>query len=242
MNAPTNPKMNGNGGDGGTARLERNGEKIRTDMGRTLEELERKLSPREMMKSSMQYVRENGSGVAHDVGAAMRKHPLPILVTAAGLLWLTGSLVKYRSRLTSGAVHNSLQTLEDAADDGGPSDLREAADSSARLGAEAADELSTQRRRFGWAVRSRINAAVNSMRNRTTASARTVRHGERRAADEFTSLVREQPLVLGALALAAGALIGAVLPMTEYERRMMSGTHPDAGATPTDKPAPGTFQ
>ena len=39
------------------------------------------------------------------------------------------------------------------------------------------------------------------------------------AQDRARVLIDEQPLVLGALALAAGAIIGAALPTTQYENR-----------------------
>ena len=40
--------------------LEREGDEIRADMGRTLDELERKFSPEQMMERSMSFLRENG--------------------------------------------------------------------------------------------------------------------------------------------------------------------------------------
>ena len=55
--------------------------------------------------------------------------------------------------------------------------------------------------------------------SRLSAAASRVRTQAREAKGHFTTLVREQPLGLGALALAAGAIVGAALPVTEYERR-----------------------
>lgn len=45
----------------------------------------------------------------------------------------------------------------------------------------------------------------------------------RQTSEEVTATVRERPLVFGVLALAAGALLGALLPTTPYERRTLSG-------------------
>jgi hypothetical protein len=38
---------------------------------------------------------------------------------------------------------------------------------------------------------------------------------------DLMDLVQRQPVALGALALAAGALIGAALPITRYENRLV---------------------
>lgn len=43
-------------------------------------------------------------------------------------------------------------------------------------------------------------------------------------------LMRRQPFSLGALAMAAGALIGAVLPMTRYENKWVGPVHDEAMA------------
>ena len=43
--------------------------------------------------------------------------------------------------------------------------------------------------------------------------------------EQVSETVREQPLIFGALALAAGAVLGALLPTTEYERRTLGPAH-----------------
>jgi hypothetical protein len=61
-------------------------------------------------------------------------------------------------------------------------------------------------RRAGATVRHR----AHDVREGVTHAGRDARHG-------FDSMLDEQPLVLGALALAFGAALGAVLPRTETE-------------------------
>jgi hypothetical protein len=62
----------------------------------------------------------------------------------------------------------------------------------------------------------------------TAESLRSLRSGASRAAEvtreqavRVNRLLHEQPLMLGALGLAAGAIIGALLPTTEQENRML---------------------
>lgn len=59
---------------------------------------------------------------------------------------------------------------------------------------------------------------------------RALRRRSRYARSRFGRLMHRQPLSLGALAMAAGALIGAVLPITRYENKWVGPVHDEAVA------------
>jgi ElaB/YqjD/DUF883 family membrane-anchored ribosome-binding protein len=216
MNATT---QGGNANVRDPAELEREGDEIRADMGRTLNELERKFSPEQMMERSMSFLRENGSSLVEEIGTTVRNHPLPVLLTAAGLVWLTSSITQQsRSKRTGsgdGATYSGSDSESSLQSAGGASTLK-------------------------------------SVRGKVSASMRAVREREQRAAESFVGLVQEQPLALGALAVAAGALIGAALPMTRYENELLAqvqdgSTSRGNGATihsndDMDEPPMGTSQ
>jgi ElaB/YqjD/DUF883 family membrane-anchored ribosome-binding protein len=191
MNATTQPSEGARVRD--AAELEREGDAIRADMGRTLNELERKFSPEQMMERSMSFLRENGSNLVEEIGTTVRNHPLPVLLTAAGLIWLTGSITQSRWKRSASAPAASDDATYSAAD----------------------PESSSQ---------STQASTLNTVRGKVSASMRAVREREQRAAESFAGLVQEQPLALGALAVAAGALIGAALPMTRYENELLAQT------------------
>jgi ElaB/YqjD/DUF883 family membrane-anchored ribosome-binding protein len=191
MNATTQPSEGARVRD--AAELEREGDAIRADMGRTLNELERKFSPEQMMERSMSFLRENGSNLVEEIGTTVRNHPLPVLLTAAGLIWLTGSITQSRWKRSAPAPAASDDATYSAAD----------------------PESSSQ---------STQASTLNTVRGKVSASMRAVREREQRAAESFAGLVQEQPLALGALAVAAGALIGAALPMTRYENELLAQT------------------
>lgn len=148
--------------------LERRGEQIRADLDRTLDEIGRKFSSGELVDRSVEFVRDRGPQFLREAGASVRRNPGPALLTAAGLIWLTSSLVRSRSE------HRWLEGE---------------------------------------------HLPVRALRRRT-----------RNARSRLDRLMHEQPLALGAVALAVGALIGAVLPETRYENKWVGPVHDEAVA------------
>ena len=61
---------------------------IRADLDRTLDALERKLSPSQLLDRSLAYLRDHGGDMARNVGDAVRRNPVPILLAVAGIGWL----------------------------------------------------------------------------------------------------------------------------------------------------------
>jgi ElaB/YqjD/DUF883 family membrane-anchored ribosome-binding protein len=70
-------------------------------------------------------------------------------------------------------------------------------------------------------TRQRLSQTGQSARERIGQWGETARGGMQRVRGGYDSIVREQPLVLGAIGLAVGALLGAGLPRTREEDRLM---------------------
>ena len=162
--------------------LERQADQIRADMNQTLDALERKLAPSQLLDKSLAYLRDHAGDVARDVGDTVRRNPVPVLIAIAGIGWLVASSVRRRDPVG--------ETLEDTFDD-------------ESLYADEPDE-----RPAGF--RGRFQDRVAAARART-----------RRAGHEVVSTVEERPLLFGGLAVVIGALIGAVIPSTEYEDKIV---------------------
>jgi hypothetical protein len=145
--------------------LERAADRIRADLDRTLDALERKLSPSQLLDRSLAYLREHGGDVVHAVGDSVRRNPVPIMLTVAGLGWLIVSATRAR------------EPIDVAIGDQYPGDIDEYPDD-----------------------------IEDSLRDRA-----------RRARNQVVSSIEERPLLFAGLAVAIGALIGAVIPSTEYE-------------------------
>ena len=204
--------------DPSPADLEREGEQIRADLDRTLDEIERKLSPGELLDKSVDFLRNNGSEFVREAGETVRNNPIPVLLTAAGLVWLTASIAtRNRSRASSydEEEFSSYRGSEDYGDyghnDGGiRGKVDEARERVSHAAHRAGDRVSGTAHDVAGRMRGRVSNTMHSMQDRT-----------QNMRSDLMDLVQRQPIALGALALAAGALIGAALPITPYENRLI---------------------
>jgi len=153
--------------------LERTAEQIRADLDRTLDALERKLSPSQLLDRSLEYLRDHGGELTRNVGEAVRRHPVPIVLAVAGIGWLVASTLRSR------------EVIDD-------------------------DTFGDESPYADRPVRSRFARAADTTRERT-----------RRTQYRVVSQIERQPLLLGGIAMALGALLGAVIPATEYEDRIV---------------------
>lgn len=157
--------------------LEQAAERLRADLDHTLDALERKLSPSQLLDRSLAYLRDHGGDVARTVSDTVQRNPVPILLTIAGIGWLIASSVRTRNPLdpTFG-------------DESAYADARERA--------------------------TRFHDPLTRARVRT-------RRATRRAQHRMVSALEERPIMFGGLAVALGALLGALIPSTEYEDKIV---------------------
>jgi Protein of unknown function (DUF3618) len=177
--------------------LERAAERLRADLDRTLDALERKLQPSQLLDRSLAYLREHGADMAYSVGDSVRRNPVPVLLTVAGLGWLIASALRPRELVdvTIGDEYPG----EDA--DDSPLDEE-------WLDDESLDEES-------------LSAESDTPRGRLYDRVQTVRARTRRAQYRVLSALEERPLLFGGLAVAFGALLGALVPSTHYEDQVV---------------------
>jgi uncharacterized protein DUF3618 len=186
MNASSDPE-----------KLERTADRIRADLDRTLDALERKLAPSQLLDRSLVYLREHGGDMVNAVGDSVRRNPVPILLTLAGLGWLIVSAVRTREPIdvTIGDEYPGDDDDELSLDD-------ESLDDESLDDGPLHDEPGTARSRFY----DHVDAA---------------RAQARRAQYRVVSAVEERPFLFGGLAVAIGALLGAVIPSTPYEDKVV---------------------
>ncbi|RYE58514.1 MAG: DUF3618 domain-containing protein, partial [Rhizobiaceae bacterium] len=173
--------------------LERRSDSIRADMGETLSELERTLSPSALVDRSMNLLRNHGGDMATKLLETVRRNPGPALLMAAGAAWM----VSAQMRSSRGDAENEVSEPGKMA-------------SAAHAASDAVGEgLQT--------VKERARSAVESARE-------TSRH----TGEGMARLLREQPLAVGVAGILTGALIGALLPETAQEDRLLGAARQTA--------------
>ncbi|TPE51669.1 DUF3618 domain-containing protein [Amaricoccus solimangrovi] len=252
-----------------SATLEREVNRERERVAETIDALQRKVSPGNMLDQVVKVVSENGGDLGRNLGRSLRDNPLPALLTGVGLVWLmagSGTSARrdyrdeadwYRGNGTRSRPYGSTEREygsvvspvygSGGADTDEPglaeraSDAAGAARDTAAEWASSAGEALSQ---AGDAVRG-AGRGVRHGAERTARGAWDAGHGVGRglgraghaagsriggwsdeAGDMLGDLMRDQPLLLGALALAVGAAFGGALPSSEAEDRLL-GSHSD---------------
>jgi hypothetical protein len=215
--------------------IERDIDATRADMRATLEALERRFSFERLVDMTVGRIRARGGEFAGNLTEAATQNPMPLLLTSIGLGWMM--LAGRRGSRGNGGYHSAFGDYGYHDDDrvgterAGARTLRERAGNIRDRAAETADgvhgAVDATRDTMSQAMDS-IHGAMDSTRETYEHTAQSLRSGASRAAeitreqrDRVNRLIHEQPLMLGALGLAAGAIIGALLPTTEHEDRML---------------------
>ena len=228
--------------------IERDIDATRADMRATLEALERRFSFERLLDMTVGRIRERGGEFAGNLTNAATQNPIPLLLTSIGVGWMmlasrrgsSGNGGYYSGSgdyAGDGEQHEGTGMLREKAQH-----LRERAGHIRERATEAADKVrgamdSTRETVHGamGSVHSAMDStreswkhAAESSRHTLGNTAESLRSGASRAAEvtraqaeRMNRLLHEQPLMLGALGLAAGAIIGALLPTTEHEGRML---------------------
>jgi hypothetical protein len=212
MNSPTETRD--------PAELEREASEIRADMDRTLDALERKFSPGQMLDRSMSYLRDHGGDLARNIGDTVKQNPIPVLLTAAGLAWLITSNIRSRSQAGMSADIYDDPYGDDYSPDYSTAEpgLKERVSSKLQAGAGA---VSQKLQAGAEAARRTLQSSRTAASGRMSRAVDVTRSRAQQVQERAYTLMDEQPLVVGALAVAAGALIGAALPRTQYENRTL---------------------
>jgi hypothetical protein len=203
-------------------------QRTRADLDRTLTLLERKLEPRRLLDQGVHYLRDNGAReYLSNLGRAAKEQPLPLALVGVGLAWMM---------MTSGRSHGSVtdgrpfgDALGSAASDAraraaeGVEGLRSRAGELGGKVSDAASQLASQTRDAAQRTSQGLTEAAEAARARAAQVSEATRQGARKVRSGYDHLVNEQPLALGAIGLAIGAVLAAAAPRTRQEDEWMGG-------------------
>jgi hypothetical protein len=195
-------------------------DRTRAQLGNTLEELQRKLSPGEFFDQALSYVRSSGGGeFVSNLRYTVAQNPVPVGLVGFGLAWLMMS-----GRGGGSVGESQLGTSEPGGTSrigGMASDARARTTSAARRAREGLGQARTSVERVASGGRERVHQLSHGVRENISRVSSMGRHGAVRARSGFEYLLNEQPLVLGAVGIALGAALAAGLPRTQREDELL---------------------
>lgn len=172
---------------------------------------------------AMEMVQEAGSSV----GDVIRENPIPSALVGLGLGWLLMNSGSSRSRRSGYPYHQSDYSYgirgqsrdrslgENVQERTG--EVREKAEQMASQTGESVQEAVGQMQATAGDVAAEVQQRVGE-------AARQTRYQASRVEDRFGEMLRTNPLMVGAAAVAVGALVGSLLPETERENELMGPT------------------
>lgn len=197
------------------AELEREIDQQRRHIEGIVQALENKLSPGEIFDRVLSFGKGTGREFAGNLATTVKQNPMPALLTAAGLLWLYSS-----TRQSQAATGTSLMVVESEATIGGDGAYAGGEDGSRGVG----DRLRAAKSAVGekaHGAASSLRSGAQSVRSGARSATESVRSGVHRAKDGYGTMLQENPLAAGAIAIALGAVLGALIPPTRREDEML---------------------
>ena len=213
-----------------SAILEREAEANRERVAHTFEALRDKLSAGQILDQFLDYSRHNGGAdFVRKLTGQVKNNPLPVAVVGTGLAWLILARGDSDSRGHAFRTARSNETTDI---------LKDTGSSALQAGRETLHDATAAVSGVTSSVADKASSAANAVASAATRAGDAYERGASavsekvgvfsaqgsRAGAAITDLVREQPLLLGAVGLALGAIFGAVMPSTRTEDELMGET------------------
>ncbi len=210
--------------------IENDIEHTRTHMSETIDEIQSRLSPGRLLDQALDFFggkSADNSSFTSNLTASVKQNPIPTALIGLGVGWLmmsdnSRSSVKNTRYPSSNnsmyPAHTSYGYITNPTDDAYHRDTR---DSNVNQFKEKTNSAIAE-------AKNKMGAAADSTREKLGAARDTINYQSsyqaERAEREFNHLLREQPLVLIGAGLAIGAALGAGLPATRKENKLMGET------------------
>lgn len=205
-----------------TAMYESDAEQTRERIASTVDDLQYRLNPRNMVNDAVGSLQDRGKDIVETAKSTVRDHP----IAASAIALAAGALIFGRRRLNSGSDY-SFDAYEDVyggdmndgyeptagmATNDRPGMLDRVRDRASGARMSASERASAAREKLG-AVRDRTSDYAGRARVRAS-------DARRRASEGFD----ESPLTGALIGVAAGALLGLLLPRTRREDELLGET------------------
>lgn len=223
----------------------------RAEMSDTLDAIQRKLSPGQILDQALAYVRSGPGEFTSNLTETIKQNPVPVALLGISLGWLMmagrsggryysggmsseyyapeaggylpeESMAKKVSGKVSDIAQSTRESMSEAMGKAG-----ETASSMQQRVSEMARGVRDTTGQVAGSVRSTTSQIASGMRGTTSQIVSGTRYSVRQARSGFEYMLNEQPLILGALGIALGAALGAILPGTRREDELMGEARDD---------------
>jgi hypothetical protein len=200
-------------------------------MDATVDAIEDRLTPGQLVSEVWGLFRGGSNSSLNRIWTIAKQHPMPVTIIGLGLGWMV-----YESAGGNAAAgrHRPAQDLySDPYDDDsrGRATLdsaRQAASAAARGASDAAgsvvdkvSDMAADARDMAGEVAGSVRRQASELGRQASEFGDQARTGVQQARTGFWDTLEEQPLVVGAATLAAGLLVGLLLPSTAREDELM---------------------
>ena len=204
------------------ATLEREINQTRAEMNQTLDSLERKLTAGQLLDQCLTFFGMKGTEIGSSLGRCVKDNPMPVLLTATGIGWMMFGPNQNRTVVRSNhyayddaddGAEGMISTMSDKMQSGATATRQQFAKTT-ETAKETVNRTTDKLKETADRAADALHETVNKTRDIAQSQVKQVRDG-------FNQLLEEQPLILGAVGLAVGAMIGAAFPSTEQEDRLV---------------------
>ncbi|MCK9530180.1 MAG: DUF3618 domain-containing protein [Gammaproteobacteria bacterium] len=198
-------------GEASLEELQHDLDRTRADLNDTLRAIEQRFSPGQILDQVMDYIKGGPKEYAHNLSEQVKRNPLPVALIGIGIAWLMMGprMGEHEVEYTSEGIAESMHGMGERA-------AEKKADMRARMGRRIAET----KERFAHASENLRHRREMASERRGEMSAQLRERGMQ-ARDSLSDMMHDQPIVMGALAVAVGALLGAGLPVSRRERETM---------------------
>lgn len=188
--------------------------RVRRSMDATLSHIEGRLTRDQLVDQGIDYLRNSGAReFVANLGTSVKHNPLSVTLVGVGLAWLMFSGRR-------GALYGEPGAYGTTGAADSPGLAERTGDALGRV-SETVATTRESAARSAQAVTEKWTHAASTVRERARQAARSGRRQAERARSGFDYMLREQPLALGAIGLAVGALVAAAVPRTRQEDEWM---------------------
>lgn len=203
--------------------LEREIDAKRSSISNIVDSLESRFTPGQLFDQALAYTKGNGGEFFQNLGTTLKNNPVPTVLTGLGLAWLAMNQNKPFNPAKPSTGPGLGEKISGAADQVSSAlsranqQLHTAADKAMAKGTSIREKATDLSHRAGDSVNSTSGAIGDNAH--AVADQISAQTGQLKA--QFDHALKQQPLVLAALGIALGAVLGASLPTTRKEDELL---------------------